>query len=444
MENEKILYTKCSNDRAAPFRIITQIIERNGKKIVRKSAMEEAARSHVLAMKKYESALNEMFSETKFKTNKILAFGEDFVDFEYLEGTSYDQILGGYLKNKDIDGFYSAARIFFDELDKLASVEFHATEKSKEIFGENAFTEGEKALPVGNIDQIFQNVLVDSDGNWNVIDYEWTFDFAVPVKYLRFRSLVNFLNSQSRVQYFPEFSVYEKFEITKKDYETFLNIELNEFQNWLHNGRFLGFSQIIRKPVLNPYAIEYQDYIDVYYDTGSGFLKSEKDTFYQFPVTVFPKENLRSVRIDPSARHCIVSNISIKSGEKHLPFTANAYMQKNGSYFFNTPDSQIYVDLQSENNLPLTVDMKVYQIDSENSATIENQNAIIMSQQADIENLSAVAEDIRQQLALQIQQSDNAIQSKQREINSIYASRSWKITKPLRCATRILRKILRK
>ena len=109
MENEKILYTKYSNDRAASFRISTQIVERNGKKIVRKSAMEESARPHVLAMKKHETAMNEMFSGTKFKANKILASGDDFVDFEYLEGTRYDQILDGYLKNKDIDGFYSAA-----------------------------------------------------------------------------------------------------------------------------------------------------------------------------------------------------------------------------------------------------------------------------------------------------------------------------------------------
>lgn len=443
MENEKILYTKYSNDRAAPFRITTQIIERNGKKIVCKSAMEESSRSHVLAMKKHESALNEMFSGTKFKANKILASGEDFVDFEYLEGTSYDQILDGYLKNKDMDGFYSAARVFFEELDKLATVKFHESDMSKEIFGKNAFTEGEKALPIGNIDQIFQNVLVDSEGKWNVIDYEWTFDFAVPVKYIKYRSLLNLFNNQTRSCFFSEYTGYESFGITKTDAESFFNIEVNGLQKWIGNASFLNFSQVIRKPVLNPYVIEQFDYIDVFYDTGNGFSEAEKDTFYQFPIAIVPKGNLRSIRIDPSAHHCIVSDISIRAGEESLPFTTNAYMQKYNAYFFNTNDSQIYVDISRHEKSTLQFDMKVFPLDETTSATIAEQISTIMEQNTLIGNLKTIAEDFRQQLEQQIQQADLAIQTKQQEINSIYASRSWKITKPLRLMGRIARKLLR-
>ncbi len=409
MEKEKILYTKYSNDRAASFRISTQIVERDGKKIVRKSAMEESARPHVLAMKKHEIAMNEMFSGTKFKANKILASGDDFVDFEYLEGTSYDQILDGYLKNKDIDGFYSAARIFFDELDKLATVDFHANEKSNEIFGENAFVDGEKALPVGNIDQIFQNVIVDSDGNWNVIDYEWTFDFAIPVKYIKYRSLLNFFNNQSRSRFFPSYTGYEGGAINQNEADNYFNIEVNGFQKWIGNARFLSISQIIRKEILNPYKVELSDYIDVFYDTGKGFNGDEKDVFYQFPITVNARDDLKSLRIDPSNHCCIVKDISIKSENTDLSFTTNAYMQKNNAYFFNTTDPQIYVDISGHEKSNLFFNMKVFTLDETCSATIAN-----------------------------LRTNAAELQSK---INALHNSKSWKLTKPIRILGKLLRKI---
>ena len=414
MENEKILYTKYSNDRASPFRIATQIIEQNEKKIVRKTAMEEVARSHVLAMKKHEIALNEMFSGTKFKANKIVSFGEDFVDFEYLEGTSYDQILDGYLKNKDMDGFYYAARIFFDELDKLASVEFHATEKSKEIFGENAFFESEKAIPVGNIDQIFQNVIVDSDGNWNVIDYEWTFDFAIPVRFLKCRILlIYFFANSNRFAFFTQ-EFLTKLNLTENYFELCKKIEQTSFTKYVHNNhsQLSDFASYLRKNIINPYVLEQSDYIDVFYDTGNGFSEVEKDIFYQFPVTITPKENIRSLRIDPSAHCCIVNDISIKAENTELSFTTNAYMQKNDAYFFNTQDPQIYVDIKGHEKSTFICDMKVFTLDETTSATIAN----LRANTADLQS----------------------------KINSIYASWSWKITKPLRLVGRMARRLCKK
>lgn len=419
MNNEKILYTKYSNDRMAPFRIATQIIEQGGKKIVRKSAMEESARSHILAIKKHEAALSDMFVGTKFKVNKIVASGDDFVDFEYLEGTSYDQILDGYLKNKDKDGFYSAAKLFFEELDKLATAEFHANEITNEVFGENVFTEGEKAISVGNIDQIFQNVIVDSDGNWNIIDYEWTFDFAVPVKFIKYRSLLNFFINQTRSRFFSEYTGYETFGITPNEADNYFKIEVDGFQKWLNNAKFLNFSQIIKRQVLNPYKIEQSDFIDVFYDTGNGFSGEDKETFYQFPIAILLKENLRSVRIDPSAQYCIVSDISIKSGENELDFTTNAYMQKGSSYFFNTADSQIYIEPPKDGYPTLYVDMLVSTISEKTALEIEGQKS-------------------------RIQEQDLTIQKKQQEIASVYSSRSWKLTKPLRTCGNLVRKILRK
>lgn len=74
----------------------------------------------------------------------------------------------------------------------------------------------------------------------------------------------------------------------------------------------------------NIYTIESHEYIDVFYDTGNGFSEAEKDTFSQFPITVFSKEGLRSIRIDPSAQHCIVKDIVVKTENEAVSFTTNA------------------------------------------------------------------------------------------------------------------------
>ncbi len=38
---------------------------------------------------------------------------------------------------------------------------------------------------------------------WNVIDYEWTFDFPLPMKYIKYRSLLYMFHNQSRTLFSP-------------------------------------------------------------------------------------------------------------------------------------------------------------------------------------------------------------------------------------------------
>ena len=415
--NEKILYTKYSNDRAKEFRILTQIIDDGTKRFVRKKAWNEEAKSHIKNMVLHEKSLSEMFLGTNFVTNRIIAHGEDFVDFEYTEGTGFDKILDGFLKKNDEDGFRKAVSDFFAELDKIATAEFHQNEKTIEVFGENTFVEGEKAIPAGNIDLIFQNVIVDSNGKWNVIDYEWTFDFAIPIKYLKWRSLYNLSVFYQRCYNFLfENKGFVLFGFSDEEREKYKKIETQGFQASVSSGFYLGLRiPYLLKRIYNPYLIEQNsDCIDVFYDTGNGFSESEKDVFYDFPLTIQPPRNLRALRIDPSCKHCFVSGVSIKSGEKELDFTTNAFNCTNGVFFFNTTDPQIYVDISGHEKSNFFFNMKVFALDETCSATIAEQNATIAEQNATIETLRS--------LSIKMQ-------------NSL----SWKITSPLRLVDKIFR-----
>lgn len=466
--SEKILYTKYSNDRAKEFRILTQIIDDGTKRFIRKKAWDESAKEHIKKLILHEKTLSAMFQGTNFVVNRIIAHGEDFVDFEYIEGTGFDKILDEFLKENDEEGFKKFVSVFFAELDKIATAEFHQNEKTIELLGENAFEEGEKAIPAGNIDLIFQNIIVDSKGRWNVIDYEWTFNFALPLKLLKCRVLLlYFFTSSARFHiYSPDFLNY--FDLTETDFDVTKRIDHKNFTHFVQKNHadISILSQSLRKRIFNPYMLEQiSDCIEVFYDTGNGFSEAEKDIFYQFPVSLQPRENFRALRIDPACKHCFVSGVSIKSGEKELDFTTNAFNCTNGVFFFNTSDPQIYVNIAENITMPITINMQVSTFGADIAANIEERYTSIEERYTSIEELQAnlaeyysvlgeqysivekirsVAADFRLHLQKQIQQADEVIQSKQHEINSIYASRSWKITKPLRQVGQIARKIIKK
>ena len=320
--SEKIIYTKFSNDRTKSFRILTQIIDDGSKRFIRKKATCEASINHIKKMIEHEKKLSVMFKNTKFSTNKIIAIGDDFVDFMYVEGIGYDKMLDEFLQKNNVEEFKNAVSEFFSELDKLATLEFHENEKKIELFGNNVIVDVDKAIPVGNIDLIFQNVIVTKDGKWIVIDYEWTFDFAIPIKYLKWRSLYNLsffshhFASLSKNEYFSCFSISED------DRKLFKSIEDNGFQKTVGSGSSLGkHLAYMRKSLINPYVIEQSDCIEVFYDTGNGFSEIEKDVFYQFPINIFPPNNLQAIRIDPSCKYCTVSDIEIiAAGKKNSIF----------------------------------------------------------------------------------------------------------------------------
>ena len=54
---------------------------------------------------------------------------------------------------------------------------FEQTESFEKVFGSMALKEQMAATEVTDIDLIFSNIIVDADGTWTVIDYEWTFLF---------------------------------------------------------------------------------------------------------------------------------------------------------------------------------------------------------------------------------------------------------------------------
>lgn len=74
----------------------------------------------------------------------------------------------------------------FDYKEPLS--DFAVTDSFKAVFGDMEIPAGEKAYPVINVDSNLDNFML-SNGKIYCLDYEWIFDFPVPVRFVKYRLL---------------------------------------------------------------------------------------------------------------------------------------------------------------------------------------------------------------------------------------------------------------
>lgn len=88
----------------------------------------------------------------------------------------------------DKDNFVKMVQEYFKQLISVHQVEkFVMTDEFRNIFGEVAIPDEEVCGQFTNIDALFSNILILDDETWCMLDYEWTFDFPIPMKYLIYR-----------------------------------------------------------------------------------------------------------------------------------------------------------------------------------------------------------------------------------------------------------------
>ncbi|MEA5003916.1 MAG: glycoside hydrolase family 99-like domain-containing protein [Christensenella sp.] len=218
----KVEYAKCTTERNSRYSINTLIIEKNGKKFVRKQANTELALSHIKRM-----AQNYEMLRTNIRSEVVLCayeLGEDCIDFEYLEGETLESRL---YREYDRDDFDQVLAIF-KEYDHFLNYysnkysEFEKTPAFLELFGAVGDFEGMKAITPGNIDLILSNIIL-LDGEYGIIDYEWVFDFSLPVKFLLFRGIAGYYSKDKRhVEDYDKVLAY--FDFSEKQQEQFIDM----------------------------------------------------------------------------------------------------------------------------------------------------------------------------------------------------------------------------
>ena len=171
---ERIIYEKLSNERNPKFNIITDIVERDGQKVVIKRPYDAEGVAHINRVFDSYRGLQQVMQGSDFCVNRS-ELVNDTIESEYL--------VGEHLTEKDASAYIEAVKNAYMK----NAVEFECTPEFEEVFGHVDLPRGVLAAKYLDIDLIFENIIKTSNG-WEIIDYEWTFDFPIPINYVFYRA----------------------------------------------------------------------------------------------------------------------------------------------------------------------------------------------------------------------------------------------------------------
>ena len=189
------VYAKFSGERAASFALNTFIEEdEEGRKRVVKTARLKEGNAHIERLSKIFGQLSGLWRESPISVNKVLSTGKnEGLSFTWFEYVPHRQSLEGMAGELWDQGRTQEAVQLIKKLSSLiaekADGKFTVTAEFEKVFGEHGKNLEDASLPVTDVDMVAENILLSGKDNedWTLIDYEWTFDFPVPVHFLIYR-----------------------------------------------------------------------------------------------------------------------------------------------------------------------------------------------------------------------------------------------------------------
>lgn len=337
----KASYVKYSNDRAPKYELRTEIWDTPEGKVVRKIPMNEEAQLHIKEMERFYQLLSRRYEGSGLSVNPCELVGDGtYAEFPYEQGVTLEELLDRCLAADDMEEFYR----LFDRYLQLIS---YREEES-----------------VADYDLIFANILVDGD-KWTVIDYEWTLEKQVPTAEIAFRAVYCYVLEEEKRNKINLDLILNKLDVSQNQAEYYQEKE-RQFQKQV-TGKQKSMGEL--RAGIGTYAIDpkmlmenhlkkiLDQRIQIYFDRGDGFM--EEDSLYM--PDIYVKENyleaeipvdgnVRSLRIDPADRSCIVKIHQITLNGTEIQFQrklieTNGKMIKNGSYVFSTQDPNLVISL---------------------------------------------------------------------------------------------------
>lgn len=487
----KAIFTKYSTERDDKFKIVTTIKEdEEGNKWVEKRAVHKRAKPHIESLSQKYKELTEYYKNTLIQPASCDVFGSKAV-FSFVNGESLEKRLDRYVEEKDL-------KKILDEIEKYKKVistgveivPFQVCDEFIHVFGSNYPMEGVDAFRVSDIDLVFSNIII-SDDIWHVIDYEWTFDFFVPVDFIVYRAVKVYTELFIKRKILTDNNIYGFLGISNQDRLIYDKME-NSFQRYVLadqnptwelyeviRGKNIYLQDIIAKNITD----EIRNEIQVFYDVGNGFREEDSYKIYQTfsrPVrlNLRVEENVKSFRIDPGMDFCIVRVMEAIGRDRrfyNVEISTNGVDMGNGCYLFPTEDPQIYINGMQENTTEIVVKIEVkileksfvYDLckaisvfyDTINQLSVEQQDQNRKQEEkiAQLENLNRKQiEKITQleksiseknieleHLVSEIRQKQEMLGNYKNELDVLFHSTSWKITKPYRVLGEWIKKCLR-
>ncbi len=323
-----ILYSKSSRERRSSFMIRTDLIEEGGKRRIRKCAAGKGAEEHIAALARHCEALKKQFENSSFVPNACI-LKDGAAEFDCLSGKPLETE-ADLLLQKDLAEAEAFLLAFLSELDSLADTAFTQGEEFVSVFGDHPELNGTPASSVSDIDLILSNVF-RTDRGLEVVDYEWTFDFPVPILYVKWRCLFYYIREDQKRAVLDLPALLKKTGVDDALAVRFREMETS-FQEYVI-GDTIPKRDLYRD--ISPGVLDVRDLLkgdgsfvrgrltgSIYRDTGNDFSEYEREevTYRNEGETelAIALDGLLQLRIDPLEQPCIVTIHSLFADEEEL------------------------------------------------------------------------------------------------------------------------------
>lgn len=383
------IFAKYANERMVNCRVSTILSkDRDNKVFVYKRAGNNASNQHIRSVVDNYKRFEDQYENSIFVPNKCsliegmepvpLIAGAtsksiDLVSLEYLSGKSMENYLHDLSEEKRYDEIEDIITQYIKEVTSVTGkIPFKQTTRFENVFGNHKFDESYTGAEGSNYDLIFSNIVFDKEkgpnGDWNILDYEWSFDFPIPDKFIAFRGLYyffEFTNPMLKEKYEEKgVNIYEKFGFSASEVEEFIDME-HHFQVYIIGGvaslevlhaimptNTMFLDSILRESN----ALKNLNSPKIYYSYGEGY--SEEHRVYtisnvygtRVEMDIPLASNMRGIRIDPTDYNSIITVRELyfvtKSGEVKWvdKYKINGYRISDRTVLYDTDDAQIIIE----------------------------------------------------------------------------------------------------
>lgn len=351
------VYSKYSNDRAEEFAVRTDILEdTQGKRRVRKTALNEAANRHIAHIEESYRKLADRYRGSRLEINRCALEGQD-ISLEYLEGQTLEELLDGCLERGDEKAF----ELLVGEYEKTVG------------YGEES--------GVTDYDLIFANILVSGD-RWTVLDYEWTFQIRIPVRELVFRALYCYSLGSVKRKAVCERLIRDRLGCTGEEAAMLARREV-EFQKYV-TGKKLALVELRHKignPIIPVQELaeryaggRHVERVQVYEDKGEGFSEERSyflpDAYKSGGHIEFTRKldaDVRRLRIDPALDCCMIELKRLELNGETVRLNSkkcllNGNLISDNIAVFDSPDPNITVETPARAEKEIVVSMDIVRL----------------------------------------------------------------------------------
>ena len=303
-EKEELLYVKLNQGRRKEFRTLTQLVRRDDSVWAEKKPLCPEAESFVAGLEKTGAQ-----KPGKGFHNLPCRYENGGIVYPVLSGKTLEDRICDLVEKEQTGEILRTLKHVYEQVFAQRKREpEYQTEAFREVFGEHPGKDYYECVSPANVDLICANIF-ESGEDYEIIDYEWTFDFPIPAAFIMWRMIHELYCRIPKLgALYTQDDMNHEFGIEPSDSEIFLAWTMHFTYEYAGSDSL----DIYRKDrilvdlseTVRTYREKKQFRSKLYYDTGAGL--SEENSIettvelnrgrFQVTFDLHNVENIRGIR----------------------------------------------------------------------------------------------------------------------------------------------------